>query len=324
MRTHTTLARTIAVVLVALGAAACSDAAAPVAPVVPSAPSLAKGGPNTLPTNGRIYFSSALTGGSSEIYSMNADGSDRKRLTYSNDEYDQYLAVSRDGKKLVVTAQPEGVFESRLYTMNTDGSNHRFVTSLSGGIITDPVWSPDGRTIAYVARPGGSDSEIWTVSTSGGKATRLTPAGQLSGWPSYSPDGSRIVYAAKPEGGDKWNLYIMNADGSNPQLLLACDFNCATPVWTPDGGQVVYTVIDAITAHVRTCLLVQPMPICGVSTGIDLTSSRTFDLSPDGSQIAYMSSVSDTDRIGTANLNGSAQTFVTPDLKPIFDVAWGR
>ena len=324
MRTHTTLARTIAVALVALGTGACSDAAAPVAPVAPSAPSLAKGGPNALPKNGRIYFSSALTGGSSEVYSMNADGSDRKRLTYTNDEYDQYLAVSRDGKKLVVTAQPEGVFETRIYTMNTDGTSRRFVTSLSDGIITDPVWSPDGRTIAYVARPGGSDPEIWTVSTNGGKATRLTPTGQRAGWPSYSPDGSRIVFAANAPGEVKQSLYIMNADGSNPQLLHACDPGCASPVWTPDGGQVVYTVIDGTTVHVRTCLLVQPVPFCGISTGIDLTSSLTFDLSPDGSQIAYMSTISDTDRIGTANLNGSAQTFVTPDLSPIFDLAWGR
>lgn len=325
MRTHSTLARTLAAALTALAAGACSDAAAPVAPVVPSAPSLAKGGPNALPTNGRIYFTSGFTAGSSEIYSMKPDGTDRKRLTYTNEEYELYLAVSRDGKKIVVVAQANGSFESRLYTMNADGTNRRFVTSLPGGSITDPAWSPDGRTIAYVARPGGaSEAEIWTISANGGKATQLTPTGQRSGWPSWSPDGARIVYAANSPGEAQQSLYIMNANGSNPQLLHACDPGCAGPVWSPDGGQVVYTVIDGTTAHVRSCVMQQPATFCGLQTGIDLTSSLTLDLSPDGSQLAYMSSVSGTDRIGTANLNGSAQTFVTPDLKPIFDLAWGR
>jgi TolB protein len=324
MRTNTTLARTLALALVALGAGACSDAASPVAPVVPSAPSLAKGGPNGLPMNGRIYFTSGLTGGSSEIYSMKSDGTDRQRLTYTSDEYEQDIAVSRDGKKLLVVAQANGVVESRLYAMNADGTNRRFVTSLPGGVITDPAWSPDGRTIAYVARPGGaSEAEIWTISSNGGKATRLTPTGQRSGWPSWSPDGARIVYAATPEGETNRNLYIMNANGSNPQLLYACNPGCSAPVWSPDAGQVVFAAMDGIMVHVRTCI-VQSTPLCGLPTGIDLTSSLTFDLSPDGSQIAYMSSESGIDRIGTANLNGSAQTFVTPDLKPIFDLAWGR
>jgi Tol biopolymer transport system component len=116
----------------------------------------------------------------------------------------------------------------------------------------------------------------------------------------------------------------MNANGSNSQLLNACDPGCAGPVWSADGGQVVYTVIDGTTAHVRSCVMQQPTTFCNRQTGIDLTSSLTLDLSPDGSQIAYLSSVSGTDRIGTANLNGSEQTFVTPDLKSVFDLAWGR
>ena len=100
MRTHTTIARPLAILgLTALAAAACSDAKMPVAPVVPTAPSLAK---NTPPVNGRIYFTSSFAG-SYEVYSMKPDGNDRRRLTITADD-ERYLNVSSDGKKLVVAS----------------------------------------------------------------------------------------------------------------------------------------------------------------------------------------------------------------------------
>ena len=323
MRTSTTLARSIAVALIALGAGACSDSAAPVAPVVPSSPSMAKGGPNALPTNGRIYFTSNFAGSSSEVYSMNPDGTDRRRLTFTS-EWEQYLDVSRDGKKLIVATEAEGALEGYLYAMNADGTNRRLVMTVPGSRIISPDLSPDGRSIAYgAAAKDAPVSAIWTVSASGGKATQLTPSTVQATWPSWSPDGARIVYAATAPGSDKLSLYIMNADGSGATVLRACDPGCGTPVWTPDGARIVYTEFDGPVAHVRWCAMQQPAPLCALSTGIDMTS-LTLDVSPDGSQLAYMQTESSTDRIATANLNGSGQTFVTANLRTIYDLAWGR
>lgn len=323
MRTHTMIARTLAVALVALGAGACGDAVAPVGPVVPSAPSLAKGGPNALPKNGRIYFTSSFAGNNAEVYSMNPDGSDRRRLTYTS-EYEIDLDVSPDGKKLLLATEVSGASEGYLYAMNVDGTNRRLVMSVPGSRVISPTWSPDGRSIAYAARARDANvSAIWTVSANGGKATQLTPSTVQATWPSWSPDGARIVYSATSEGSDNLNLYIMNADGSAPTLLRACAPGCATPVWSPDGARIVYAVIDGIVAHVQSCAMQQPVPNCGIPMGIDM-NSLSIDVSPDGSQVAYMKTESSADFIATANLNGSAQTFVTADLRSIFDLAWGR
>ncbi len=324
MRTSTTLARTLAVALVAVGAGACGDAATPVAPVVPSAPSLAKGGPNALPKNGRIYFTSDFAGANSDVYSMNLDGTDRRRLTLTP-EWEQYLDVSRDGKQVLVAGAPEGAGEGRLYTMDVDGSKRKLVMTVPGSHIISPKWSPDGKSIAYVSLAKDADvAAIWTASASGGKAKQLTPSTEQATWPSWSPDGKRIVYAATAPGTlDKLNLYIMNADGSAPTLLRACDPGCGTPVWAADGARIVYAQADGAIAHVKWCAMQQPAPVCDLSTGIDM-GSFVLDVSPDGSQLAYMHEVSFTDRIGTASINGSGQTFVTPDLRTIYDLAWGR
>ena len=80
--------------------AACSDrpATSPETPRL-GAPVAAKSGPNAPPTTGRIFFASGQTG-NHELYSVNPDGSDLRRLTYTAGNED-YPSVSNDGKKLI-------------------------------------------------------------------------------------------------------------------------------------------------------------------------------------------------------------------------------
>jgi len=327
MRTHTTISRTLAVALTALAVGACGDAKDPVAPVVPAAASLAKGGPNTLPANGRIYFSSNFTG-NMEVYSMNPDGSDRRRLTYSAD-HDGWLDVSRDGKKLVTAGQAAGSGEGRVYTMNVDGTNRRLVTSRTDGLVGSPAWSPDGRRIAYAFIDANnlSESAIWTVAASGGKETRLTPLGQNASSASWSPDGARIVYAASPPALGNADLYVMNADGSAPQLLYDCVEWCMNPVWSHDGTRIFYVAAGSFTKQIEYCVLQPQGAVCGIplATGV---STFILALSPDDSQLAFRwDEVIDnvgSQRVSTANVNGSTQTAVTGNLSDIYDLAWGR
>ena len=69
----------------------------------------------------------------------------------------------------------------------------------------------------------------------GGQANALT--GGDKGWyqhPRFSPDGARIAYTSDIGGGD--NLWVMDADGSNPRQISTEDFRLvAQPDWTPDG-----------------------------------------------------------------------------------------
>ena len=62
---------------------------------------------------------------------------------------------------------------------------------------------------------------------------RSTPA------PSYSPDGAQIVFES--DRGGSQQLYVMNADGSNPQRITFGEGSYSTPVWSPRGDLIAFT-----------------------------------------------------------------------------------
>lgn len=66
--------------------------------------------------------------------------------------------------------------------------------------------------------------------------TQDTSASQMD--PAPSPDGSRIAYVTDRDGNAE--IYVMNADGSNPRRLTDTRAAEGTPAWTPDGSKIVY------------------------------------------------------------------------------------
>src|SRR4051794_6103451 len=84
---------------------------------------------------GRIVFTSDRDGSSSsEIYSAAADGSDVKRLTWS-EGYEQDPAWSPDGSRIAYERSYQGRY--RLFVMNQDGSDQRLVSPEVGSSTVD-------------------------------------------------------------------------------------------------------------------------------------------------------------------------------------------
>jgi len=89
--------------------------------------------------------------------------------------------------------------------------------------------SPDGKTIAFDML-----GDIYVMPIGGGAATAIASGVQWDMQPRFSPDGSSIAFTSDRAGGD--NIWVMNADGSDPRQITKEDFRLLNnPTWSPDG-----------------------------------------------------------------------------------------
>ncbi len=123
----------------------------------------------------------------------------------------------------------------------TGGASHRFSTRHT--LNMTPSFSPDGSTLAFASGDDGTD--IYTVAPlSNGAPTRITvgPGSTASTNPTYSPDGRQIAFTSDRLGHAE--VYIMDADGTNPDLLTTASTGeqpyRSDPDWSPDGRRVAF------------------------------------------------------------------------------------
>ena len=146
--------------------------------------------PKTVPgRNGKIVFTSYRDGGSPEIYTMEADGSNVQRLT-NNPAPDFSPKWSPDGSRIAFGSVRDNNVD--IYVMNADGSNQTRLTN-NPGSDSSPEWSPDGTRIVFESIRDGN-SEIYVINADGSNQTRLTNNPGTDESPEWSPDGTRIVF----------------------------------------------------------------------------------------------------------------------------------
>ena len=185
----------------------------------------------------------------SEIALMNPDGSGVTRLrVFGSDPM-----LSPDGGKIVYCSLLDTIY-SQIYVMNADGSNQKRLTDIKTGDACGPAWSPDGKKIAYYAFANTQPSrnpEIWLMDPDGSNPKKLTDHGMD---PSWSPDGRQIAFASHRDG--IYQIYAMNADGSNVRRLTKDKSEASNPAWSPAGNAIAY--ISATTDDRRGLFVMNP------------------------------------------------------------------
>jgi Tol biopolymer transport system component len=197
--------------------------------------------PSYSPDGTRIAYGSS-GGGDYEIYTINAKGGGRVRLT-NNSTDDRWPSYSPDGTRIVYAAF-DGHGDYEIYTMDAkDGGGKVRLTNNPTDDIS-PSYSPDGTRIAYVhedSLSSGGDNEIYTMKAGGGDKIRITDNAKEDLSPSYSPDGTRIAYDSG-ESDYRTQLYTMKASGGGKVQLTKSDeraFN-GEPSYSPDGTRIAY------------------------------------------------------------------------------------
>jgi TolB protein len=121
--------------------------------------------------------------------------------------------------------------------MNADGTGQAKLPNTEGLGGSPIAWSPDGKQLVFVTYAFGDTGDIYVINTDGSGLTRLTAQATGAAW---SPDGKQIVFGSYHDTPGKMEIYLMNADGSNPVNLTNNPADDKNPAWSSDGMQIVF------------------------------------------------------------------------------------
>jgi len=285
----------------------------------------------------------------SQIYTIPVNGETPRELTGPGT---QEPVFSPDGSKIAYMklyknndVRPYLPY-SELWVIPSEGGTPLQVTNLQSGQLLGPTWSPDGKMISFIRRPGiGDPKEIWivpvtdkgapsgapkkidlplpsyhelagwttdnkigvqlmnpeyeiiyTVNSSGGIATQVTPQGWTS-YPKWSPDGKKIFF--------RWSrgkiAYVPSEGGVIDSIPIESEFEMYTAVpgsgndISPDGKTIVFSGARFFTkdGERKFDVNIFTIPVEGgkpkqlTSIGVEL-QDRFPCWSPDGNFIAFI------------------------------------
>ncbi len=260
-----------------------------------------------------------------QIYSMNTDGSNVHMV--SNGEGRTTCSYFFKGGKKVLYASTFGGKKEcpppadytkgyvwaiypdyEIYTATPDGKNIKNLTN-SPGYDAEATISPNGKKIIFTSERDG-DLELYSMDIDGKNIKRLTHEPGYDGGAFYSPDNKMIVYRGSHPSDpalikrDKeflaehmivpiiFEVWVMNADGSNKRQLTRLNAASFAPFFTPDGKRVIFCTNYFATDPKKRNFDLALINVDG--TGLErVTYNESFDgfpmFSPDGKKLVFAS-----------------------------------
>lgn len=256
--------------------------------------------------------------GNQEVYIMNPDGTDQRRLTHDK-AADSGPVLSPDGRRIAFTSQRAGGFD--IFLMNSDGTEQKQLTRFTdrGLGALNPTWSPDGKRIAFRTRV--KEIDIYAINVDGTGLTRITNSAAAEIVLAWSPDGRRIAFSSGLS--RRFEIHVVDSDGRNLRRLTFNDAMDNHPAWSPDGRRIAFhsNRDGDMEIYVMNADGTNPVRLT-FNPGEDAHPSW----SPDGRQIVFHRRVLGHGQVHVMNADGSGVKRLT-DLSPVAFSAfpsWGR
>ena len=195
-----------------------------------------------------------------------------------------------------------------IYVMDTDGQNqHRLTENRRNDLF--PSWAPDGNSIVFFSNrdghvrehiPNTSTYEIYVMDANGGNPQNITNNRNDDRDPAWSPDGQRIAFISDRDNFRDddlvitYEIYVMNADGTNPQNITNDRNDDRGPAWSPDGKHIAFE--STRNGHFKSeFIITSEIYVIDADGGNEqrLTENRKNEWgpvwSPDGKRIVFAS-----------------------------------
>jgi tol-pal system beta propeller repeat protein TolB len=221
----------LAIILIGAGLLGCSQGLAQgglIATPVPLLPNLSKPVSKAIASGGGHIVFISNRESQSEIYVMNADGTNSHRLTHGDGEK-AWPSFSPDAKSILYQATVNG--HAQIFVMDSDGQTPRNLTP-SQSSEEFPSWSPDGKHIAFTSDRDGHVG-IYVMNADGTGVTHLTDHPSNNWFPVWAPDGSAIAFISDRDG-TNGNIFTMDPSGNRLKQVTTQDNLVAKPTWAPD------------------------------------------------------------------------------------------
>jgi len=185
----------------------------------------------------KIYFVSDRQGrGTKEIWSMDFDGANQKRLTHFN-SISTMPAVSPDGTRLAFTTFAKGQPRIMMYSTVTG----HFITFLNpqASVNSQPNFTPDGKNVLFASTADGRFMNIYMSDLNGGGLRRISNVRAVEAEPKVNPANGHDMLVISGRGGLA-QLYLMNIDGADAVRLTTGEGEASNPAWNPNGQHIAF------------------------------------------------------------------------------------